>query len=173
MDDVQNSNLKKVHAKKRKYYFQKKKVASVVVDESESPSVVPGVEEEVAIDGESSSVLAPSIFPDETSTIVADVASSVPADVDVDFLMEDVICDDIAGSSSSVVDETASSSKIEEIVCDEVQDKHISGYRLFDMDILKKLDLLPCLSRMFNDYVRFCRTIQHQKRISIICINSL
>ena len=130
---------KKVHAKKRKYYFQKKKVATVVADESESPSVVPGVEEEVAIDGESSSVLAPSIFPDETSTIVADVASSLPADVDVDFLMEDVICDEKAGSSSSVIDETASSSKIEEIVCDEVQDKHISGYRLFDMDILKNL----------------------------------
>ena len=51
--------------------------------------------------------------------------------MDVDFLMEDIICDDIAGSSSSVVDDamnkTASSSKIEEIVCDEVQDKPISG----------------------------------------------
>ena len=39
--------------------------------------------------------------------------------------MGDIICDDIAGSSSSVVDDvinkTASSSKIEEIVCDEVQ----------------------------------------------------
>ena len=115
---------KKVHAKKRKYYFHKKKVATVVADESESPSVVPSVEEEVTIVGESSSVLAPSIFPDETSGIVADVANIIPADVDVDFLMEDIICDDIAGSSSSVVDDvmnkTASSSKMEEIVCAEV-----------------------------------------------------
>ena len=115
----------------KKYYFHKKKVATVVAGESESPSVVPGVEEEVANVGESSSVLALSIFPDETSSIVADVASSVPADVDVYFLKEDVICDDIAGSSSSIVDDvmhkTASSSKIEEIVCDEVQDKPISG----------------------------------------------
>ena len=79
---------KKVHAKK-------------------SPSVVPGVEEVVAIVGESSSVLAPNIFADETSSIIADVASSVPADVDVVFLMEDIICDDIAGSSNSVVDEVA------------------------------------------------------------------
>ena len=152
---------KKVHAKKRKYYFHKKKVSTVVADESESPSVVPGVEEEVA--GESSSVLAPSVVPDETSGIVADVANSVPADVDVDFLMEDVICDDIAGSSSSVVDDvmnkTASSSKMEEIVCDQVQDKPISGYRLFDMDILKKLDLFPCLSRMCTDYVRFVNIV--------------
>ena len=53
---------KKVHAKKIKYYFHKKKVATVVADESESPSVVPGVDEEVAIVGESSTVLAPSIF---------------------------------------------------------------------------------------------------------------
>ena len=29
---------KKVHAEKRKYYFHKKKVATVVADESESPS---------------------------------------------------------------------------------------------------------------------------------------
>ena len=145
---------------RKKNYFHKKKVATVVADESESPSVVPGVEEEVAIAGESpsvlapsvvpsveeldivgesscvlapivvpsveeevaivgesSSVLAPSIFPAETSGIVADVACSIPADVDVDFLMEDIICDDIAGSSSSVVDDvmnkTASPSKIE------------------------------------------------------------
>ena len=77
--DLQQS--KKVRAKKRKYYFHKKKVASVVAAESESPSVVPSVEEEVAIVGESSAVLAPSIFPDETSGIVADVANSVPADV--------------------------------------------------------------------------------------------
>ena len=61
---------KKVHAMKKKYYLHKKNVASVVADESESPSVVPGVEEEIAIVGESSSVLAPSIFPDKTSTIV-------------------------------------------------------------------------------------------------------
>ena len=114
---------KKVHAKKRKYYFHKKKVATVVADESESPSVVPGVEEEVAIVGESSSVLAPSIFPDETSGIVADVANSAPADVDVDFLTEDIICDDIAGSSSvvdDVMNKTGPSSKIEDIVCDVV-----------------------------------------------------
>ena len=47
----------------------------------------------------------------------------------VDFLMEDIICDDIAGSSSVVDDVkniTASSLKIEEIVCDEVQDNLIS-----------------------------------------------
>ena len=37
------------------------------------------------------------------------------------------------------MNKTASSSKIEEIVCDEVQDKPVSGYRLFDMDILKNL----------------------------------
>ena len=133
---------KKVHAEKRKYYFHKKKVATVVADESESPSVVPGGEEEVAIVGESSTVLAPSVVPSETFGIVADVANSVPADVDVDFLMEDIICDDIAGSSISVVDDVmnkiASSLKIEEIVCDEVQDKPISGCRLFDM-ILKNL----------------------------------
>ena len=82
---------KKVHTKKRKYYFHTKKVATVVADESESPSFVPSVEEEVAIVGESSSVLAPSVVPDETSGIVAGVANSVPADVDVDFLMEDII----------------------------------------------------------------------------------
>ena len=70
MDDVQNRNLKKVHAKKNKYYFHKKKVATVVADESESPSVIPGVEEEVAIVGESSSVLAPSIFPEENSLLM-------------------------------------------------------------------------------------------------------
>ena len=121
--------------------------------------------------------LLPVFFLIKLLLLFADVASSVPADVDVDFLMGDIICDDIAGSSSSVVDnvmnKTASSSKIEEIVCDEVQDKPISGYRLFHMDILKKLDFFPCLSRMFTDYVRFCRTIQHEKRFSIICVNSL
>ena len=86
-----------------------------IVGESSSvlaPSVVPSVEEEVDIVGESSSVLAHSVVPDETSGIVADVANSVPADVDVDFLMEDSICDDIAGSSSvvdGVMNKTASS----------------------------------------------------------------
>ena len=117
---------KKVHAKKRKYNFHKKNVDTVVADESESPSVVPSVEEEVVIVGESSSVLALSVVPDETSGIVAVVANSVPADVDVDFLMEDIICDDIAGSSSSIVDDVmnkTASSNIEEIVYDEVQDQ--------------------------------------------------
>ena len=162
--------IKKFMLRKKIYYFHKKKVATVVADETESPGVVPGIEEEVDIVGESSSVLAPSVVPDETSGIVADVANSV----DVDFLMEDIICDDIAGSSSvvdDVMNKTTSSSKIEEIVCDEVQDKPISGYRLFDMDILKNLICslaCPEYSLTMLDFVE-----QFNKRISIICINSL
>ena len=43
--------------------------------------------------------------------------------MDVDFPTEDIICDDIAGSSSVVDDvmkKTAPSSKIEDTVCDVV-----------------------------------------------------
>ena len=62
VDDVQNSNLKKFMLRKENTISTRRKVATVVADESESPSVVPSVEEEVAIVGESSSVLAPSVF---------------------------------------------------------------------------------------------------------------